>query len=479
MLAARHHLVLMCLLLLAPSAWGRRTAPVRAVTPQRRTPLITRGDPIRALPRGRPGRLIVGVMGSAANEATIPLEVRGRLERLGQHIARRGHVVLTGACPGMPEVTARAAKQAGGLTAGISPARSLREHTGRFHSPTAGLDVIQMTGSGAGMGLIAREKQNIKSSDILVFAGGRSGTLGEILFTMQEPKVIALLEDSTGVTSKFKKQILPIIGRGRSVIVSDRDPVRLMQRAEQAHRKLKQRERAGGLLGDLAGGLGASPRRRGHEPSLVSPGGSAVTEATTRGHNVYTFFGTTRGMSSADRAKVMTLVERIAKDRTGGRQPLLVTPVRRGLASTVARAARERGVSTVGISSAATALEVTGRGKPRKMFDTIQLTGEGGGVGQVSAYRHGIERSDVVFVAGGDHRTLGGTVFAMYQPTVVAVLETGGMSGKLRSHILSTFDKPAHATMIYDSDPVRLYNRAVRAAEKMRHAVKTEYIAPE
>jgi hypothetical protein len=100
-------------------------------------------------------------------------------------------------------------------------------------------------------------------------------------------------------------------------------------------------------------------------------------------------------------------------------------------------------------------------------------------VGQVSAYRHGIDRSDVVFVAGGDHRTLGGTVFAMYQPTVVAVLETGGMSGKLRSQILSTFNKPAHATMIYDSDPVRLYNRAVRAAEKLRHSVKTEYIAPE
>jgi hypothetical protein len=67
----------------------------------------------------------------------------------------------------------------------------------------------------------------------------------------------------------------------------------------------------------------------------------------------------------------------------------------------------------------------------------------------------------------------------MYHPTVVAVLETGGMSGKLKSQILSTFNKPAHAKMIYDSDPVRLYNRAVQAAEALRHQEKTEYIAPE
>ena len=67
----------------------------------------------------------------------------------------------------------------------------------------------------------------------------------------------------------------------------------------------------------------------------------------------------------------------------------------------------------------------------------------------------------------------------MYQPTVVAVLKTGGMSGKLKSDILSTFNKPAHAKMIYDSDPVRLYNRAVKAAAKLREQEKTEYVAPE
>lgn len=465
--------------------WGKRSpfhAGARSLNSAKlaaktlKGPRVTHSDPIKVLPRGRRGRLVVGVMGSAAPERTIPADVKGRLEQLGGYLGRQGHVVLTGACPGMPQLTARAAKKAGGFTAGISPAGSLKEHTGRFHSPTESLDVIQMTGSGAGMGLIAREKLNIKSSDILVFAGGRSGTLGEILFAMQEHKVIALLDDSTGVTSKFKKQILPIIGRGAGTFVSDRDPVRLMQKAEKAYRRLKRNERPGGTLHRLGSALGRGPRRGATYNTTTD---SVVTDATTRQHNVFTFFGTTRKMSSEDRAKVMTLVDRISADRTGGRKPLLVTPVRRGLTSTVARAAKQRGVTTVGISHASTPGEVVGRGKPRKMFDRIQLTGEGKGVGQVAAYRHAISKSDVVFVAGGDHKTLGGTVFAMYQPTVVAVLETKGMTGKLRSHILSTFNKPAHATMIYDSDPVRLYNRAVKAAEQLRHTEKTEYIAPE
>jgi len=424
-------------------------------------------------------------MGSAAPESTIPAELMGRLNRLGGYIGQQRHVVLTGACPGMPQVTARAAKRAGGYTVGVSPAGSLKEHRTRFRCPTEALDVIQMTNTGAGMGFIAREKQNIQYSDILLFTGGRSGTLGEILFAMQEPKVIALLEDSTGVTAKFKQQILPLVGRGRGVFVTDRDPVRLMDKAVRAHHKLEKRHtRRHGLLDRL--GTALSPRRavsasraRGKEPRILDPTRSAITDATAKRHNVYTFFGTTRGMSRADRSTVMKLVDRIAADRTGDRAPLLVTPVRNGLTSQVARAAHKRGVKTVGISWASSAPEVRGRGKPRKMFDVIQLTGEGKGVGEVAAYRHGIDRSDVVFVAGGDHKTLGGAVFAMYQPTVVAVLETGGMSGKLRSRILSTFNKPAYATMIYDSDPVRLYNKAVRAAEKLRHAVKTDYIAPE
>lgn len=438
-------------------------------------PVVTHGDPVKRLPGGRRGKVVFGVMGSAAPEGTIPKELNRRLVRLGKTIAKRGGVVLTGACPGMPEVTARAAKAAGGYTAGISPAGSLAEHLNKFHSPTTALDAIQMTSAGPGMGFIAREKQNIQHSDILVFSGGRSGTLGEIVFAMQERKVIALLEDSTGVSAQAKAKILPYIGQGKAVVVSDRDPRRLIDKALAAH-DLLRRERPTKEIPDtlarLSKRLGSSSVHMQRKPVL--------TDAMKKTHNVYAFFGTSSEMDRADRAKVRTLTKQIATDAMGGRKPLLVVPTRPGLPTTVAKLAHGLGVETVGISPSWTRKKHHQAKQNSDGLDVVRLTGEGNrGIGQLASYRHAIQNADVVFVAGGDHRTLGGTIFAMYQPTVVAVLETKGMTSALRQKILTTYDKPATAQMIFDSDPKRLYQRAREAAAMARDKVKTQYIAPE
>ncbi len=435
-------------------------------------PRAVHGDPLAVLPKGKAGRLVFGVMGSAAPEATIPPEVRGRLVRLGAAIARRGDVVLTGACPGMPLVTARAAKREGGLTVGISPAGSLRDHTQRFKSPTEAMDVIKMTGAGGGMGLIARERDNIAYSDILVYAGGRSGTLGELLFAMQERKVIAILEESTGVSEKARKEILPYIGRGKGLIVTDRDPDRLIAKAVKASARLAGKPQPvarGGSLAQLARPLGIPTQR-----------GGLDAEALRRTHNLYTFFGDAKRMSAQDRGKVDRLVAELARTRQDGRDPLLVVPTRPGLGAKVARAAHARGVRTFGISPAGSAEEHRGAGQFLRGLDGLQLSGEGAqGIGKLAAYQHAIKKSDVVFVAGGDHETLGGTIFALYEPTVVAVLETGGMSGKLREHILATFDKAHPAKVIYDRDPVRLVQRATAEASALRRADRTEYLRGE
>jgi len=441
-------------------------------------PRTVRGNPLSALPKGAPGRLVFGVMGSAAPESTIPVELRGRLEKLGAAIARRGDVVLTGACPGMPQVTARAAKLQGGFTVGISPARWLRDHGGRCRSPTEAMDVIKMTGAGGGMGFIARERDNIAYSDILVFAGGRSGTLGELLFAMQERKVIALLEDSTGVSEKARRQILPHIGRGKALFVSDRDPDRLIAKAVKASARLKEKSDSGeGALARLALPLG-----RGKVKPLALPVQRTAlsVDALRKTHNLYTFFGDAKRMSARDRAKVETLVAELAQTRTDGRDPLLVLPTRPGLASKVARAAHARGVKTFGISPAGSVEEHRLARQFVRGLDGLQLSGEGAqGIGKLAAYQHAIKKTDVVFVAGGDHETLGGTVFALYEPTVVAVLETGGMSGKLRKQILSTFDKAHPAKVIYDRDPVRLVQRAAAEASALRRAERNEYVRPE
>ena len=78
--------------------------------------------------------------------------------------------------PGSADGSRGGRKGAGGLVVGISPALSETEHVQRFNAPVDGFDVIVYTGSG----LMGREVVNIRSSDIVVIVGGRSGTLGEL-----------------------------------------------------------------------------------------------------------------------------------------------------------------------------------------------------------------------------------------------------------------------------------------------------------
>ena len=73
--------------------------------------------------------------------------------------------------------------------------RFLKSSLAAAGSVVAAPQILRAQARGAndriGMGFIAREKQNIRHSDIIAFVGGRSGTLGELMFAMQEPKDIA------------------------------------------------------------------------------------------------------------------------------------------------------------------------------------------------------------------------------------------------------------------------------------------------
>src|SRR5690606_1232021 len=57
-------------------------------------------------------------------------------------------------------------------------------------------DVLVFTG----LGLMGRELINIRSSDIIVVVGGRSGTLGEFAIAYEEGKLIGALEGTGGIT---------------------------------------------------------------------------------------------------------------------------------------------------------------------------------------------------------------------------------------------------------------------------------------
>jgi uncharacterized protein (TIGR00725 family) len=169
-------------------------------------------------------KLTIGVMGGASG--AFPDEVLAKLARLGRAIADRGAILITGACPGLPQAAVRGAAAAGGLVVGISPGLSRDEHVGKYASPTEGFDVLIYTGSG----LMGREVENIHSSDIVVIAGGSSGTLGEFAIAYDEGRLIGVLTGTGGIADGIDR-ILPVLTKPTgAVVLHDDDPERLLDR---------------------------------------------------------------------------------------------------------------------------------------------------------------------------------------------------------------------------------------------------------
>lgn len=166
----------------------------------------------------------IGVMGSAAELEDEGL--RSKCRALGKAIAESGCAVLTGACPGIPHEVVLGAKESGGFVIGVSPASSLKEHAQVFASPYEGYDVLIYTG----LGLMGRELVNIRSSDIVIVAGGRCGTLGEFAIAYEEGKLIGVLSGSGGIVDILPELTDALAKKTGSEVMFDADPSLLVTR---------------------------------------------------------------------------------------------------------------------------------------------------------------------------------------------------------------------------------------------------------
>ncbi len=175
--------------------------------------------------------LAIGVMGSAGG--VVQDEVRQTLYQLGREIGRRGFVLVTGVAPGLPHDSVLGSKSEGGLVIGISPALNLKEHVERYKSPTRGYDLIVYTGSG----LMGREIENIRSCDVVIIAGGRSGTLGEFAIAYDEAKLIGVLTGTGGIADHIDELLGVMNKETGATIISDPHPVHLIDRLERAYKE--------------------------------------------------------------------------------------------------------------------------------------------------------------------------------------------------------------------------------------------------
>ena len=178
-------------------------------------------------------KLRIGVMGSAQGPTIENQENIRKSIELGTYIAKADCILVNGACPGLPDEAAYGCHKVGGLTMGVSPAFSEKEHVEKYKSPRDYYDIILYTG----LGLMERDIINIRSSDAIILLGGGVGTLNEFTVAFDEGKVIGVLEGSGGVSNHIP-EIVKICHREMSEnIVFDSDPKKLLDKVLEAIKK--------------------------------------------------------------------------------------------------------------------------------------------------------------------------------------------------------------------------------------------------
>ena len=166
-------------------------------------------------------RLTIGVIGPSGGGVSEAVLVKAY--RLGETIAARDAVLVTGRCPGLPHAAVRGTKAKGGLVIGIFPGRSLDEHRGKSRLPVEGFEVLVYTGSG----LMGREITSIRSCDMVVIVGGgppRSPS-------SRSPRGLTDVLTGTGGMTEIVERILQTAGKDTGACVRyDEEPERLVDR---------------------------------------------------------------------------------------------------------------------------------------------------------------------------------------------------------------------------------------------------------
>lgn len=168
----------------------------------------------------------VAVIGGArGNVSAQDLE---KAREVGKLLAQKKLVLLTGGTTGLPQAAAWGAKEAGGLSIGISPAENLREHMERYRSPTEEYDVLVFTG----FGFLGRNMVLVRSADAVIAIGGGIGTLSEFTAACHAGKPVGVLKGTNGIVEKMREIVEGLSSDGGSAIriVYSESPKKLVEK---------------------------------------------------------------------------------------------------------------------------------------------------------------------------------------------------------------------------------------------------------
>ena len=144
-------------------------------------------------------------------------------KELGREIARQGAVLVTGATTGFPFWAAMGAKEEGGISIGISPAASEKEHVEVYKLPLDYMDLIIYTG----FGYPGRDLLITRSSDAVICGCGRIGTIHEFTVAFEDQKPIGIFEGSWEMSAELE-EIIAKGHRPNAKVVHGPDPKKLV-----------------------------------------------------------------------------------------------------------------------------------------------------------------------------------------------------------------------------------------------------------
>ncbi len=172
----------------------------------------------------RPIKYSICVSG-AHDGATVAKSYR-LAESLGKAIADTGHILTTGATVGLPYHAAYAAKEAGGMSIGFSPAASLREHLRKYRLPYDCFDFVNFTG----LHYVGRDLYLVQSSDAVITVGGGFGSLHEFTSALEAGKPCGILIGSGGTADVIPSLMEILVPPEDGLVIYDEDPVKLVER---------------------------------------------------------------------------------------------------------------------------------------------------------------------------------------------------------------------------------------------------------
>jgi uncharacterized protein (TIGR00725 family) len=144
-------------------------------------------------------------------------------KELGREIARQGAVLVTGATTGFPFWASMGVKEEGGISVGISPAASEKEHVEVYKLPLDYMDLIMYTG----FGYPGRDLLLTRCTDAVICGCGRIGTIHEFTVAFEDNKPIGIFEGPWEMSGELEE----IIEKGHRInakITRSNDPKKIV-----------------------------------------------------------------------------------------------------------------------------------------------------------------------------------------------------------------------------------------------------------